>query len=43
MITIKCPKCDKDTSFNLSSSVSEDGEVYMCEHCGYLFRYANER
>lgn len=43
MIT-KCPKCGKDTIVDLSHSISEDGEVFVCEHCKWPFRYiTNEK
>lgn len=42
MKTIKCPKCGKETEINIAHSVSEDGEVHRCQHCGYHFRYVEE-
>lgn len=38
---VKCPKCHHDTEFNIADAVDENGEVFVCEHCGYLFRYAD--
>lgn len=42
MKTIKCPKCGKDTSFNISDSISDDGEVYKCTNCGWPFRFVDK-
>ena len=39
MIKINCPKCGKKTTINIEKSISEDAEVFVCEHCGYPFRY----
>ena len=39
---IKCPKCGKETSIDLSSSVSDDGEVYRCNNCNWSFRYVDK-
>ena len=36
---INCPKCHEETEFFLNNSISEDGEVYRCKHCGWPFRY----
>ena len=39
---IKCPKCDKEVEIDIVNSVSEDGEVFVCPHCGYYFRFVDE-
>ena len=39
---INCPKCGKETEFKLHDAVDELGEVFKCQHCGYLFRYVRE-
>ena len=40
MMKIICPKCGRETSFNLlSDAEDEDGEVYRCRHCGWPFHY----
>lgn len=36
---INCPKCNEETEFFTHNSISEDGEVYMCQHCGWPFRF----
>ena len=36
---INCPKCGKETEFFLNEAVDEDGEIYRCKHCKWLFRY----
>ena len=40
MIKINCPKCKKETDINISDAVDEEGEVFICKHCGYHFRFA---
>ena len=42
MDVIKCPKCQEDVTINISESISEDGEVFICPKCGYKFRYVKE-
>jgi DNA-directed RNA polymerase subunit RPC12/RpoP len=39
MTTIKCPKCRKETSFELRDAIDEEGEIYRCQHCGWPFHY----
>lgn len=36
---INCPKCHKETEFFTQTSISEDGEVFRCQHCKWPFRY----
>ena len=36
---IKCPKCNKNVEIDIAHSVSDDGEVFRCPHCGFQFRY----
>ncbi len=38
-MTIKCPKCQQDVKIDIAHAVDENGEVFMCPHCGYHFRY----
>jgi uncharacterized protein YbaR (Trm112 family) len=42
MDIVKCPKCKKPVTINIANSVTEDGEVYMCPHCKFEFRYVKE-
>ena len=42
MDVIKCPKCQKDVEINIANSISDDGEVFVCPHCDYKFRYVKE-
>jgi len=39
MDVIKCPKCHKDVTLDITKSISDDGEVFKCPHCGWKFRY----
>ena len=36
---IECPKCKKETEFFLNDAQDEEGEVFRCQHCNWLFRY----
>ena len=40
MNIINCPKCKKEISIDISKSISDDGEVFVCPECKYKFRYA---
>jgi len=42
MITINCPKCNKETEFSLNDAIDSEGEVFRCKHCGWLFRYTEK-
>ena len=42
MKTVKCVKCGAENVINISKALDEDGEVFKCGHCGYLFRYADK-
>lgn len=42
MKTIKCVNCGKETKVDIAKAVDIEGEVFRCEHCGYLFRYADK-
>ena len=38
--TIACPKCVRQTSFNMpSDAIDKDGEFYRCQHCNWVFHY----
>ncbi len=40
MMTIKCPKCGKETAFEPErDAIDDEGEIYRCQHCGWLFHY----
>jgi len=40
-MVVKCPKCQCDTELNIANAIDENGEVFLCEHCGYPFRYTD--
>lgn len=42
MKTIKCVNCGNETKIDIANAVDADGEVFRCEHCGYLFRYVSK-
>ncbi|MEE3343952.1 MAG: hypothetical protein VZS44_07680 [Bacilli bacterium] len=34
-----CPKCEKPVIIDISKSLDEEGEVFMCPNCKFKFRY----
>ena len=38
-MVIKCPKCHKDVEIDIAKAIDENGEVFMCPHCKFSFRY----
>ena len=38
---VKCPKCGKEIELDISKSVTDDGEVFRCPQCQYLFRFVS--
>lgn len=42
MKTVNCPKCNNLVEINISNSISEDGEVFQCQKCGWQFRYVEK-
>lgn len=42
LMTIKCPKCGKETELNIGKTIDELGEVYQCQHCQWPFRYVEK-
>ena len=42
MDIIKCPKCEEEVEINIANSISDDGEVFKCPHCGWEFRYVEK-
>lgn len=42
MDIIKCPKCNTDVEINIVNSLTDDGEVFECPNCGYIFRYVTK-
>ena len=39
---IKCPKCKAEVKLDISRAVDEEGEVFVCTHCGWPFRYTQK-
>ena len=38
--TVVCPKCGRQTSFNLiQDAIDQEGEFYRCQHCGWPLHY----
>jgi len=41
-MVIECPKCHEKTELMLTEAVDELGEVFKCNHCGYLIMYVEK-
>ena len=39
---MKCVKCNKEFELDIAQALDEEGEVFRCPHCGFLFRYAEK-
>lgn len=39
---MKCVKCNKEFDLDIAKALDEEGEEFMCPHCGYMFRYADK-
>lgn len=39
---INCPKCGKENKIDISNSIDELGEVFMCPRCGWKYRYVEK-
>lgn len=42
MKIINCPKCNEEVELDISRAIDEEGEVFVCHHCGWSFRYAKK-
>ena len=38
---MKCVKCNNEVKLDIAKVLDEEGEVYRCPHCGFMFRYAD--
>jgi len=43
MEVIKCVRCGKEVTINISNAKDSEGEVFDCPNCGLRFRYAPQR
>lgn len=39
---VKCVKCGNNVELDISKAIDENGEVFLCPHCGLTFRYAEK-
>ena len=42
MAKAKCPKCGQEVEIDIAKAVDENGEVFVCPHCGFKFRYCDK-
>ena len=38
-MVIECPKCKGEVPLDVRKAIDEEGEVYLCPHCKWQFRY----
>ena len=39
---INCPKCKEEVELNIAKTIDANGEVFVCHHCGWPFRYTKK-
>lgn len=39
---MKCVRCDNDVTLNIAMAVDEEGEVFRCPCCGFVFRFTEK-
>lgn len=42
MTYVSCRNCGYNVQIDISKAVDEDGEVFICDRCGFKFRYAEK-
>lgn len=42
MRIVRCVNCGNDIELDIAKAADEDGEVFICQHCGYKFRYCDK-
>lgn len=40
---INCPKCKSPTIVNISNAIDENGEMFVCNNCGWPFMYVENK
>lgn len=40
--TMKCINCNNEVEIDIAKAIDEEGEVYRCPHCGFVFRYTDK-
>lgn len=39
---IKCVNCGNDVEISIAKAIDEEGEVFMCSNCGFIFSYMDK-
>ena len=34
--------CNQEIDLDISKAIDEEGEVFKCPHCGFIFRYTDK-
>lgn len=40
--TIKCINCNNDVEIDIAKAIDEEGEVFHCPCCGFIFSYTDK-
>ena len=39
---VKCVRCGNNVKIDISKATDENGEVFLCPHCGFQFRFTEK-
>lgn len=42
MKQVKCVNCGGQVTIDIAKAIDENGEVFVCPHCGFKFRYCDK-
>ena len=42
MTKLNCIRCGGEVEINIANAQDENGEVFVCPHCGFKFRYTDQ-
>lgn len=40
--TMKCINCNNDVEIDIAKAIDEEGEVFHCPNCGFIFSYTDK-
>ena len=39
---VKCIRCGNNVKIDISKAIDENGEIFLCTHCDFHFRYTEK-
>lgn len=39
---IKCIKCNNEIQIDIAKAIDDQGEVFRCPNCGFIFRFTDK-